>query len=159
MDEAILASALRLLERRDHALGELRQKLSRKYPQQRDAVDVVLGYLQETGVIDDARFAREFVHYLQSTNPKGRLRLRQELQKKGIDSEVIQATLAELDDDETTLACQLAERKAASFPAGLERQKQQERLYRFLVSRGFDFDTARSATRQALEGMDSEAES
>ena len=154
MDEAILTSALRILERRDHALGELRQKMKRKYPQQPDDVEAILSYLQETGVIDDARFAREFVHYLQSTNPKGRLRLRQELQKKGIESEVIQATLAELDDDETELARQLAERKAASFPAGLERQKQQERLYRFLVSRGFDFGTARTVAQQALSATD-----
>ena len=148
MDEAILSSALHILGRRDHSRHELFTKLRRKYPEQAAEIETILDYLEETGVCDDARFAREYVHYLQATNPKGQYRLRQELQKKGIAADLIAATLDEHDADETPLALQLARRKAASLPADLDIHKKRDRLYRFLVSRGFSFDTAREAAKR-----------
>ncbi len=150
MDEAILASAMYILGRRNHSRYELLVKLKRKYPEMVAEINQVLDRLEKTGVINDITFAHEYVHYIQSSNPKGKLRLQQELQKKGIAPELINTTLADDVLKEEVLAMQLAERKLALLPVDLEPIKKQEKIYRFLVSRGFAFAIARDTTKQAI---------
>ncbi len=130
--------ALDLLSRRSHFERELERKL-RQRGYQRAEVDQTLERLRAEGLLDDRRTAGEFVRTRLARAPEGRRRLRAELGRRGVASEVIRETLEEeTDDDDRDLARQAAERwqRTRSRPgrsANLERAA----LARHLAGRGF----------------------
>ena len=131
--------ALRLVGAREYARAELRRKLA-SHAESLTQLDQVLDELQAKGFSSDQRAAASVVH--RRAPRLGAARLRQELQAKGLSSELVQATLAGLQPSETARARQVWGRKfgsqeAPSDAAGRARQM------RFLLSRGFSADVAR----------------
>jgi len=136
--EEIKEKALRLLALRAHSTGELSQKLLRKFPQERTEIESILAEFVEFKILDDLNFAKEYVHYRQSFSPRGKFALKMELQKKDIAPEIIAEVLGDLEsDNELAQAQELAEKKLRTFSESLTKAKQKEKLFRFLVSRGF----------------------
>jgi regulatory protein len=87
---------LRLLTARARTRDELaRQLLKRGYPD--DVSRRVLDRLTEVGLIDDADFAEQWVRSRRINAGKGKRVLAAELRRKGVDNEVIDEALADID--------------------------------------------------------------
>lgn len=112
--------------------------------------------LESEGFVSGERFARAFVHDKHRFNGWGPRRLEHELRRHGIASSVIAAALEELEEetsagDEESRVLELLRTKQRSLPAGLERRKAYDRLMRFGLYRGYDYDEVREAITQLLD--------
>lgn len=130
--------ALDLLSRRSHFERELERKLQKRGYTEEDIAQT-LERVRAEGFIDDRRTAGEFVRGRLARAPVGRRKLRAELSRRGVASQIIDETLdEETEDDDRDLARQAAERwqRTKSRPgraANLERAA----LGRHLAGRGF----------------------
>jgi len=129
--------ALRLLSGREHSRSELERKLA-GHEQEPGQLRGVLDDLQAKGFIDHQRVADSVVHRRAAKLGAGRVR--QELQAKGLDAELVSQTVAGLRATELQRAREVWRRKFEAPPAdAAERGKQA----RFLAARGFDGDVIR----------------
>lgn len=142
--QAALASALRLLARRDHAAAELRRHLQTHYDEA--TIAAVLTCCSERGWLDEARMVESFIRG-RAVRGQGPLRIAFELRQRGVSPELIQAGLAGCSQDWFALARELAERRRGTD--ALDR-KASAKLLGFLQRRGFTHEQA----RYALQGED-----
>ncbi|MGB2246217.1 MAG: regulatory protein RecX [Alcanivorax sediminis] len=149
MSEPLSESELRqravsLLARRDHARRELETKLRSKVGDH-PALAAVIEWCEEHGFIDDRRFAGFFVRS-RIERGHGPLRIRQEMQLKGVDRELIERAISEAGDDDGVDWFALArETRARRFRSLPQDQKEKARQLRFLQSRGFDAEQSFAA--------------
>jgi regulatory protein len=130
-----------LLARRDFASQEMRGKLEGKgYAPA--AVAVVIAELGRAGLLNDERYAQNFVTY-RAGHGQGPVRIAVELRRLGLAAESIDAALAGGPD-----WCALARkvRRAKFGPEPPASWPQRARQARFLQYRGFSSDHIRSAT-------------
>lgn len=129
------ARALQFLARREYSRAELYQKLQTQC-EDLSQLDAVLNDFCERGWLSDARFAEQWAHY--RANRYGSRRVRQELQNKGVASELIDAVLAETSmQEEEATARSIWSRKFGQLPTT---PKEKARQMRFLASRGFAYE-------------------
>lgn len=148
--EAAQRAALRALARRAHARFDLRRRLLQKqHPPA--AVDGALERLRAAGLLDDARFAREYAA-AKARRGRGPSRLMSDLQAQGVDRRVaedaVRTSLAAEGVDPTQAVRALAEKRARQL-AGLPPVVRKRRLVAFLVRRGF----AGAEVREVVEGL------
>lgn len=94
---ALREAAVRLLAGREHSRRELSRKLLRKgWP--KDEVDAVIDELAGAGLQSDQRFAEMYARQ-RAAKAYGPLRIRAELGERGIDRDLVEQTLRELDVD------------------------------------------------------------
>ena len=122
--------ALRYLSQREHSRQELERKLAR-HAEEPEALARVLDELQGKGFISEARVVESVLH--QRAAQFGALRLRQELQHKGVAPEAIAEAVDGLKDSELERATALWRRRFAPPEDPRERARQT----RFLLARGF----------------------
>ncbi|ALE19546.1 hypothetical protein AL705_00870 [Lawsonella clevelandensis] len=148
-------AALRLLSIRERSSKELTDRLRDKgFPT--EIVDDLVTRFLEIKLLDDERFAREWVTSRAQHSARGKSVLRQELRHKGIPTPVIDAVLESLSPEiEEDSARMLLSRKLRAIdPASLSDReiyrKQQRRLYNMLARRGFSSELAQRVTQDAL---------
>ncbi len=118
-----------------------------------DVCQRVLDRFADVGLIDDATFARMWVESRQRSRGTARPVLRQELRRKGIDGEIAEAALEEIDaDDERARAVELVRVKARSLHR-LEPPARVRRLVGMLQRRGYSGSVAFSVVREVLEDL------
>ncbi len=124
---------MRLLVYREHSRAELRRKLQTRFPDSPE-IEQVLDALEQCNYLSDERFVAE---YLQSRVRKGYgpLRIKAELQERGIAKDMIAQYLSEYDDQWYQLMQAAASGKLGGA-AKLE-QKNHQKIARFLEYRGF----------------------
>jgi regulatory protein len=129
----LLRLAVAALARREHSRVELERKLQRRLQDEETAADIalVLDRLQARGLLSDQRMAVALVRTRSARY--GRLRLQQELQRRGVDRETIAACLPPV-EDESAAATALWERK---FGQPATTPQERARQGRFLAARGF----------------------
>jgi regulatory protein len=137
----VRAAATALLARRDFAQGELAHKLTAS-GFDATAVTAVLDELVRERLIDDERFAQNFVAY-HAARGQGPLRIAAELRGHGVTDLLIDSALAAGPDWQV-----LARRaRVARFgPAPPDSWAEKARQGRFLQYRGFSSDHIHSAT-------------
>ena len=155
--EEVLAAALRRLEVRAFSVAGLRRRMLESGYRQ-DLVEGALERLCDLGLLDDARYARDWVEARDRARPRGAAALRRELAQRGVEAEVIAAALAEREGadghiggvgrseettavsaDERAATALLARRSAALGRVGDPRLRRQ-RAYALLARNGFDPD-------------------
>ena len=124
-----------MLSRREYSRYELKQKLSQKFSDQ-GAVDTALDSLVENNYLSDHRFAVSFIR-AKLQRGKGINLILQELKNKGIEPQLANAVLEELNIDWLLLASKVFRKK---FSNSLETVKDKARGQRFMLSRGFSVD-------------------
>ncbi len=123
--------ALRLLSQREHSRTELERKLA-KYEEEPGTLAAALDELAAKDFISEARVVQSVVH--QRAPRMGALRVRQELQHKGIAPEAIAEAVAGLQASEISRAFEVWRRR---FEAPPQDAKERARQMRFLMARGF----------------------
>ena len=133
--------ALDLLARREHSRLELRRKLlARSHVQ--DMVDEVLDRLQRERLLDEARFAEQFVRS-RTGRGQGPAKIRAQLLQRGVGDSLIDTALAEAECDWAALAAAARRKRFGAAPPGAYRER--ARQARFLKSRGFEFGQIQAA--------------
>lgn len=142
--------ALDLLAVRARSEHELRRAMARrKVPG--DIADELISRFVEVGLIDDTAFAATLVRSRSEFSHRGRARIRQELREKGVDREVAEEVLAELDPaDERAAALELAYRRVRSM-GSLEPHVAYRRLAGMLARRGYGPGTVASVLAEVLD--------
>src|SRR3981189_1888089 len=75
--------ALRALARRAHSVHELKQKLERS-SDNKLLVQVVMARLKENGMVDDARYAKQFARQRTEGRKQGKFRVARDLRARGV---------------------------------------------------------------------------
>jgi regulatory protein len=159
--------AVKALGRHMRSEAELRRLMkTRVEPGERgDAViAAALVRLKEHGYLDDQSFAETYARLRQENEKLGERRVRQDLQQKGVSSELITETLEARygQTNEEALARQHLERKRIRKP---ENEKETARVMRRLVAAGFSTGVIYKILRQwevpdealaALDNLDAE---
>jgi regulatory protein len=131
--------ALRLLAMGPRSEKDLRDRLKRR-GLRREAVEAGVTRVRELGYLDDVAFARFFVDSRQASTPRSRRALSFELQRRGVDRELVAETIAPLSDSDA--AYDAARRRLVAFRK-LDRPAFTRRLGNFLASRGFGYGVVR----------------
>ena len=128
---------LRLLRRRPYSKKEVDDKLH-KQGFGKVIIEQVREELTKLNFINDEEFAASYVEAKLSGKPKGHLLLARELQRKGINPEIIKRVFAQLlpPKKEFLLARQLAERRIEKYQS-LSKVWAKQKLYFYLRGRGF----------------------
>jgi regulatory protein len=131
--------AFLLLKYRLRSEQELLQRLKLKGFSEELCRDT-LNFLKDREFVDDRIFARGWVSS-RLKRPFGLRRIKQELIQKGLDKEVIEETFvrAKEDYDEGSILRRLAEQRFSRLK-GVEPLKARQRVYAYLMRRGFSPD-------------------
>ncbi len=128
---------MRLLSMREHSRQELERKLAAHEETPGD-LQKALDELQAKGFISEERVAESVLHRRAARLGAGRIR--QELQAKGLDGEVVARAMAQLKGTELERARDVWRRKFDAPPQdAADRAKQS----RFLAARGFSGEVIR----------------
>jgi regulatory protein len=147
-DGARLAAVTRLA-RRDFASGELAARLQEDgYPA--EAVAAVIADLTADRILDDARFATQYVAY-HADRGQGPRRIAMDLSARGVAPLHIEAALA-AGKDWAALAREVRTRRFGLTPPATWAEKAKQG--RFLQYRGFSSDHIRSALGPDFESED-----
>jgi regulatory protein len=146
-DSAYVAG-LKMLGRRELSEAQIRQRLARR-GHGTDDIEAAIVRLKADRSLDDARVAGAIARTGTSIRRHGRLRVKRQIQAAGIDPEIaaraLDAVFAELDAD-ALLEAALARRLAEDDTIADDREFQ--RLYRYLIARGFDADRVLALLRR-----------
>jgi regulatory protein len=104
--------------------------------------------LQDVGLLDDERYAREFAEQALG-RLSGRRAVASSLAAKGVSRPLIERALQDVEGDEDARAAELA-RSRASRLRGLAPEVAYRRLVSFLARRGYEGSVARRAAALAL---------
>ncbi|MBQ4232784.1 MAG: RecX family transcriptional regulator, partial [Lachnospiraceae bacterium] len=133
--------ALHLLEKQDRSEKNLRDKL-KEGGYSSDIIDIAIAYINDYGYLDDARMAASHIRFYQDS--RSRMRLKQDLMAKGINSDVIDRVLEEeYTADEQALISKLLIKKG--YDPDVSDYQAKAKMYRFLASKGFSSDAISKA--------------
>jgi regulatory protein len=140
--------AVRALMRRAHSVHEMKQKLGRR-SDNKLLVQLVMARLKENGLIDDARYAKQFARQRTENRKQGKFRVARDLRARGIPDRHIESALQEVaqNTDEAVVVRQRIERKLRSYRGPDTRKKIDEKkmasMYGSLLRAGFSADVVR----------------
>lgn len=141
--------ALDLLTARQRSKEELRRAMAKRNVPS-DVADEIVDRFEQVGLVDDAAFAQALTQSRGTYSGRGRARIRQELQAKGIDRDIVEEALGELDPaQEREAALRLAQKRARSM-AGLEPHVARRRLMGVLARRGYAGSIVASVVDETL---------
>lgn len=140
--------AMHLLEKSDRTKAELRRKLEQS-GYSANAVDAAIRYVESFHYIDDVRYAAMYIESQKAK--KGKVRLKMELLKKGIDADIIEDALekADIQADSREIIREMLKKKRCS--KGPMDQKEKQKLYGFFMRKGFSSSDILSVFRKNEE--------
>lgn len=151
-EEAALRAGLAAIGRRSFARTDLARRLRRRgHPA--PAIECALERLERLGLIDDLRYARNYVD-TRAERGRGPARLRRDLLSLGVQGSMIDQAIGgrwPSGDPEPEVANALALRRSRQLGA-LPRATKRRRLLAYLARRGFTGQSAREAVTRALAG-------
>ena len=142
-EPALYDAAIKILMRRAHSVSEMKKALIRRTADE-DLIKKVLSRLKENGLIDDARYAKQFARQHTDIRHQGKYRVARELRARGVPDRHIESAVAEAsaNSDESATVRQRIERKLKFFRGEVD-DKKIASLYRSLLRAGFSSDTIR----------------
>lgn len=114
-------------------------------------IDNAINRLKEQKYLDDERYCEMYINDKINISKHGVLKIKEALYYKGIDKEIIEEKIKNISSEErekTALA--LAQKKAL----GIEEEdvrKKGIKLYNYLLSRGFEYETVKKTVKKILE--------
>lgn len=175
LEEAqVYESALNFLSYRPRSAREVEQRLRKKghTPEQ---IEVAMERLREQGYVDDQAFARFWIGNRQTFSPRGPRLLRSELRQKGVPTDIVDAAMAEYQDEQAQREEQSAQvaleagtsddepasgsddasalalaRKRMRVLSNLDPVTAKRRLSSFLARRGYNYDVIAPVLQRLL---------
>jgi regulatory protein len=142
--ERAIDLAYKAVARRDLTVAELRARLERKHVPP-EAIDDAVAELEETGFLDDARYARQFAEDKRELEQWGTERIATDLRRRGIAPQLIDAAVSTHDrDSELRTALLLLEQR---YPNAPRDDRERDRAWQMLVRRGYSPEIAYDAIK------------
>jgi regulatory protein len=146
-------AALNLIARRHHSKNELLKKLFKK-KFDKELISIILNDLEMSGYINDSSFARIFADEKLKSRSWGKIKIKGELIKRGIASDIISEVIDEKFSVglEIELGLELARKKMKKLIARKSDSKKiQSSVFNFLISRGYDYEACKEIYNKLLE--------
>ena len=131
---------MNLLQSKDYTHRQLEDKLKQgDYP--KEIIDEAIAYVESYGYVDDEKYVRNFIEY--NSDKKSRIRIENDLMRKGIRRELIGKIFDELQEsgmeiDEITMIQNLLIKKNYNSQSATDEERR--RMYAFLSRKGFRSD-------------------
>ncbi len=140
-------TALRLLSIRNHSISELKVKLIKKNFSLQ-VIQKVLDELNDLNYLNDRKFAEQFYNELMNKF-FGPLKIKNELVKKGIDKKIVDEILYDyFQDEEMQKNIILQYLQKNKFPKVVSSNKELQKIYNHLISRGFLDSSIRKSLKE-----------
>jgi regulatory protein len=148
-EPALYDAAIKILMRRAHSVSEMKKALIRRTADE-DLIQKVIARLKQNGLIDDARYAKQFARQRTEIRHQGKYRVARELRARGVPDRHIETAVEELaaSTDEAAMVRQRIERKLKLSRGEID-DKKIASLYRTLLRAGFSSDTIRRELKRA----------
>lgn len=137
-------SAIRHLSYRAHSKKELLDKLLRK-KHEPDACEYALEKVEELGLINDWDYSAELAKSLLEQKGYAPNRIRMELRRRGVESEIIEDVVENLDNDSQMRIIELLNTKFAAYSSD---EKGRKKLFSALLRLGYNSEEIGSALRE-----------
>ena len=124
---------------------------------ERELIDNIVEELLRTGYLNDLNFAREFIGEKTKTKLWGKIRIKAELIKRGINAEIITQILNESfnDDDEYEKAMVTAQKKIRALKSKHDDDIElKRRLISFLNMRGYGYEISGKVSDELINDED-----
>jgi len=145
--QSCLNAAFRFLSFRPRSEAETRQRLRlRGYAD--EEIERVISRLKQLELLDDATFAQFWKENRSSFRPRSRTMLKVELRRKGVESEVINEAIEDIDDAENAYKAAIA--RARTLPVA-DYQIFRKKLGGYLQRRGFNYGVINSTVKRAWQ--------
>ncbi|MCH7963582.1 MAG: regulatory protein RecX [Bacteroidetes bacterium] len=144
--------AFRYLGRRQHSICELRIKLKQK-GYETELINQVLDVLKQKNYLDDTKFAEIFVEEKIKLKLWSEQKLRSELIKRGIESEIISDVLVNKisEEDKLNNALIIASKKYDTLRnRNVDKDVIKRKLITFLNSRGYNYDVIKEVCEELI---------
>jgi len=137
------SAALRLLSLKPRTVSEIRERLSRRFDS--NSVELAVSRLLSEGLLDDAKYAKQWRDNRERRKPRGRRMIARELNARGIADHLIENALEGYYsiDAARRAAFKYAARQSASNRATFDR-----RVGAFLDRRGFEPEVIRKILQE-----------
>ena len=112
--------------------------------------DYVVDKMKEYGFLNDELYARQYTESV--SKRKGARLIAMELKQKGVDESAIREAVSQISDEEES-AVRILEKYLRGKPFDAPTI---QKAYRHLLSKGFDYDTAKSALERLKDGFNDE---
>jgi len=145
---AATQNGIKMLYSKDRTEYEVRQNLIRKGFDEDTAEGAVM-QLKSMGYINDRLYANKYISDRLKLKPKSKKALMYELQKKGIDREIIAEVIDEFEMDESLIAYRITKKKFGKYNIG--DPAIQRRIVSFLTHRGFSHEIINDVVNQLKE--------
>ncbi len=133
-------TGLHLLARRELSEAQVRQRLARRRFEPEE-IDAAIARLLEERALDDRRVATAIANTETRVRGRGRLRVKRQIEAAGINASLAQdavdAVFGDIDSD--ALLSAALERRLRGR-AAIADDREFQRLYRYLLTQGFDSD-------------------
>ncbi len=152
MKKSPLQYAFDLIKLRDRSEFEMRQKMKKKEFTEEE-IGVTVKFLFDQKFLDDDKFTEFYVRSKLSAGRNGQQVIKMKLRQFGIDDEIIKKYLTDIDDSELKNAQHQSKKwlKNRAFGSDYERQN---KLSRFLLGRGFNYDIIKKVVDERIFEFD-----
>lgn len=151
--EGAYQRAINFLSYRIRSEKEIRQNLN-KHEVPEEIIERVLDRLRDASLVNDREFASQWVENRVQFKPRGKRALSSELFQKGINNEIIEDVLVDLNEEELAYKC--ARSKITRF-TGLEEKAFQKKLSGLLTRRGFPYHITKDVVGTLWKEMEKES--
>lgn len=151
-------AAIKILMRRAHSVSEMKKALAQRCEDEK-LVKSVVERLKRENLLDDARYARQFIRYRTESRKQGQFRIARDLRARGVPDRHIETAMkdAAAESDPAALIRQRIERKVRTWRGEINERKVAS-LYRSLLGAGFPADLIRKelhrVTREEVPEVD-----
>ena len=138
-------AALRYLSPKARTVREVELKLDEGSYSEGEIMQTI-ERLTDAGLLDDGKYARDFIETRLNTKPVSRFRLAEQLRSHFVPNDIIEAALDEVSNDtESENAKALVEKYMRQFESIGDEGIKRERIYKRLSTRGFSHETIMKA--------------
>lgn len=144
-------AAIKILMRRAHSVHEMKKALARRCEDDK-LIRNVVDRLKREGLIDDARYAKQFTRHRTESRKQGKFRIARDLRARGVPDKHIEAALeaSAAETDEGAMVRQRIERKLKLLRGEIDERKVAS-LYRSLLRAGFSSDVIHRELRRMTQ--------
>ena len=148
-------TALKTIERTYKSEKELAQKLALKGYDDH-IINRTINFMKEYNLLNDNNYATMYVK--DKSRNIGKKKIKYSLLQKGIDEEIIESELEKINNDEVkAIVYEMALKKYKVFSKREnDNYKLTQKLYRFLMGKGYDYDLIRDVVKSIVKSEDFE---
>lgn len=142
-------TALRIIEKSYKTEKEVREKLKQKGYEE-NAIDYGIKFLKEYSFINDMYYAKAFIS--DKLNSMGSQKIKYNLIQKGIDKEIIEEELININkENERSIALDMAKKKLEIIKKKEnDNYKISSKLYRHLISKGYEMSIVSDVVKEIM---------